>query len=113
MTAIEAQDLGAIGWAILAMSIAILTYDQLLFRPLVAWAEKYRVPKQNDASQSHSAKLGSREILVRNARDGSKIAEWAARWSGTLERGNFARAPLSLAGARLFPAEAPASAPQR
>jgi len=32
-----------VGWAILAMTIAILLYDQLLFRPLVAWADKFRV----------------------------------------------------------------------
>jgi len=41
--AIEQRDLAAVGWAILAMTIAILLYDQLLFRPLVAWADKFRV----------------------------------------------------------------------
>ncbi len=41
-SAIAARDLGAVGWAIVAMSVAILLYDQLLFRPLVAWAEKFR-----------------------------------------------------------------------
>ena len=41
-TAIERRDLSAIAWAILAMTITILLYDQLLFRPLVAWAEKFR-----------------------------------------------------------------------
>ena len=29
-------------WAILAMLIVILAYDQLLFRPLVAWSAKFR-----------------------------------------------------------------------
>ena len=29
-------------WAIVAMLVVILVYDQLLFRPLVAWAEKFR-----------------------------------------------------------------------
>lgn len=41
-TAIERRDLGAICWAIVAMTITILLYDQLLFRPMVAWAEKFR-----------------------------------------------------------------------
>ena len=41
-TAIEHRNLSAIGWAIAAMSMTILMYDQLLFRPLVAWAEKFR-----------------------------------------------------------------------
>ena len=40
--AIEARDLGAIGWAIAGMLVGILLYDQLLFRPLVAWADKFR-----------------------------------------------------------------------
>ena len=40
--AIENRDLAAVGWAIVAMTITILIYDQLLFRPLVAWADKFR-----------------------------------------------------------------------
>jgi NitT/TauT family transport system permease protein len=40
--AIEKRDLTAVGWAIVAMSLTILLYDQLLFRPLVAWADKFR-----------------------------------------------------------------------
>ena len=40
--AIEARDLGAIGWAIGGMLIGITLYDQLFFRPLVAWADKFR-----------------------------------------------------------------------
>jgi len=40
--AIEARDLGAIGWAIGAMLIGIVLYDQLFFRPLLAWADKFR-----------------------------------------------------------------------
>jgi NitT/TauT family transport system permease protein len=40
--AIEARDLGAVGWAIGAMMIGILLYDQLFFRPLIAWADKFR-----------------------------------------------------------------------
>lgn len=40
--AIEQRDLGAVGYAIVAMLIVIIAYDQLLFRPLVAWAQKFR-----------------------------------------------------------------------
>jgi len=40
--AIEARDLGAIGWAIGGMLIGITLYDQLFFRPLIAWADKFR-----------------------------------------------------------------------
>ena len=40
--AIEQQNLPAIGYAILTMLLVIIAYDQLLFRPLVAWADKFR-----------------------------------------------------------------------
>jgi NitT/TauT family transport system permease protein len=40
--AIEKEDLSAIGWAILVMFIVILLYDQLLFRPLIAWSRKFQ-----------------------------------------------------------------------
>ncbi|HEX5453865.1 MAG TPA: ABC transporter permease subunit, partial [Stellaceae bacterium] len=40
-TAINRRDLGAIGWAVLVMLIVILLYDQLLFRPLLAWSRKF------------------------------------------------------------------------
>lgn len=41
-TAIDQRDLGAVAWSVVAMLVIILLYDQLLFRPLVAWAEKFR-----------------------------------------------------------------------
>jgi len=40
--AIKERNLPAIGYAILAMFLVILAYDQLLFRPVVAWADKFR-----------------------------------------------------------------------
>ena len=40
--AIENRDLFAIGYAIAAMAATIVLYDQLLFRPVVAWADKFR-----------------------------------------------------------------------
>jgi NitT/TauT family transport system permease protein len=40
--AIEQRDIGAVGAAVAAMAIVILIYDQLIFRPVVAWADKFR-----------------------------------------------------------------------
>ena len=40
--AIRSEDLPAVGYAILAMFIVILATDQLLFRPLVAWGERFK-----------------------------------------------------------------------
>ena len=36
------RDLAAVGWVVLAMIAVIIVYDQLMFRPLVAWADKFR-----------------------------------------------------------------------
>ncbi len=40
--ALEERDIRAVFYAILAMLVVILAYDQLLFRPLVAWSAKFR-----------------------------------------------------------------------
>jgi NitT/TauT family transport system permease protein len=40
--AIQAANLRAISYAVLMMFFVILIYDQLLFRPLVAWSEKFK-----------------------------------------------------------------------
>ena len=66
--AIERKDLTAIGWAILTMGLVILAYDQLLFRPLVAWAEKFRVElsaAQGGAPQSWLLDFIQRAQLAR------------------------------------------------
>jgi NitT/TauT family transport system permease protein len=41
--AIDQRNLAAVGYAILAMLVLILIYDQLLFRPLLAWAQRFKV----------------------------------------------------------------------
>jgi len=41
-TAINEKDLGAIGYAVLVMLVVIILYDQLLFRPLLAWSQKFK-----------------------------------------------------------------------
>src|SRR5258706_12070488 len=52
--AIEARDLGAIGWAIGAMLVGIVLYDQLFFRPLLAWADKFRFEEGSSDSAPSS-----------------------------------------------------------
>jgi len=48
-TAIAQRDLAAIGWAVLVMFVVILLYDQLLFRPLIAWSRKFQADPSADA----------------------------------------------------------------
>lgn len=53
--AIKAANMQAISYAILTMFIVILIYDQLLFRPLVAWAEKFKTEQiGQDNREVHS-----------------------------------------------------------
>jgi NitT/TauT family transport system permease protein len=40
--ALERRDIAAVAYAIVAMLLVILAYDQMLFRPLVAWSTKFR-----------------------------------------------------------------------
>ena len=40
--AINNADLNAIGYAIATMFVVILIYDQILFRPLLSWSEKFK-----------------------------------------------------------------------
>ncbi|HEY5020400.1 MAG TPA: ABC transporter permease subunit, partial [Steroidobacteraceae bacterium] len=44
--AIEQGNLRAIGWAIATMLIVILLYDQLIFRPLVVWSDRFRIDQE-------------------------------------------------------------------
>jgi NitT/TauT family transport system permease protein len=52
--AIEQRDLVAVGWAIGAMLIVILIYDQLLFRPLVAWSDRFRFEQESTIAPPRS-----------------------------------------------------------
>jgi NitT/TauT family transport system permease protein len=47
---IQKQNLPAIGYAILTMLLVIIAYDQLLFRPVVAWADKFRFEQTASAA---------------------------------------------------------------
>lgn len=62
--AIADKNLGAVGWVILAMTVVILAYDQLLFRPLVAWADKFRMETTSSGNAPESWLLD----LVRRTR---------------------------------------------
>jgi NitT/TauT family transport system permease protein len=52
--AIEEKNFGAVAWAVVAMAILIVLYDQLLFRPIVAWADKFRFEQTSSAERPRS-----------------------------------------------------------
>jgi len=65
------RNIGAILWAIIAMLVVILAYDQLLFRPLVAWSTKFRFETTSGATASDPwmLRLVRRTRLLRSAGD--------------------------------------------
>jgi NitT/TauT family transport system permease protein len=52
--AIDAENGRAIAWAIVAMLAGIVVYDQLFFRPLLAWADKFRFEETQGDTAQHS-----------------------------------------------------------
>ncbi|HTR87050.1 MAG TPA: ABC transporter permease subunit [Reyranella sp.] len=52
--AIAAKDLNAVVLAVLAMGAVILAYDQLIFRPIVAWGDKFRFEQTASRFRPHS-----------------------------------------------------------
>jgi NitT/TauT family transport system permease protein len=52
--AIEQRNVGAIGYAIAAMFVVILIYDQLLFRPLIASADWFRLEQESGLTPTRS-----------------------------------------------------------
>jgi NitT/TauT family transport system permease protein len=75
--AIEKKDLIAVGWAIVTMLAVILLYDQLLFRPLVAYADRFRFEQEPGAAPPRSwvlEALGSSILVARFLRQMRRTA---------------------------------------
>ncbi|MBC3870384.1 ABC transporter permease [Undibacterium oligocarboniphilum] len=77
--AIEAKNGPAIAWAIAAMLTGILLYDQLFFRPLLAWADKFRF----EESQGETAQQSWLLDWMRNSR---WVRGWTEKFWGRLGR---------------------------
>jgi NitT/TauT family transport system permease protein len=89
------RDLAAVGWVVLAMTAVILLYDQLMFRPLVAWADKFRFEQTGAQTAPGSWFL---DLLQRSRLFGA-IASPASLLLRALARRRFA--PLSAETARV------------
>ncbi len=90
--AIEQRNLHAIGWAITAMAIVILVYDQLIFRPLICWVDRFRVEDEPGAEAPVSWAL----TMMRRSRliNGLTLAFYAlVRWTSWALPARKAAAP--------------------
>ena len=100
--AIAQQNLTAIGWAILTMIVVIVIYDQLLFRPLVVWADTFRV-EQTVSEAPHSwflQFLRRSHIIQAIARPVSLLSHCLLR--ARFLNGDFSAQPLSAINRRLL-----------
>ncbi len=87
--AIEQRNLAAIGWAIAAMFVVILVFDQLLFRPLTASADWFRLEQEVGLTGSHSWAL----TMMRRSRFLGLIAQ---AFSALLRAGTKPRTAAAL-----------------
>ncbi len=102
--ALQQRDITAVGYAIAAMLVVIVLYDQLLFRPLVAWSAKFRfeTTATAEALDPWMLRLVRRTRLLRAAGEG--IGD-ALAWAGGLRlgrvnpRGALQRPPSRLVDA--------------
>jgi NitT/TauT family transport system permease protein len=78
--AIEQQDIKAVVLAVATMAVVILAYDQLLFRPIVAWADKFRF-EQTAAQQRPQSWLYD---LIRRARLFNRMSDYVNWATGRL-----------------------------
>jgi len=85
--AIQRRNLAAVGWAIIAMTATIIIYDQLLFRPLVVWAEKFRF-------EQTAAQLVPRSWVLSLFRGAGALRILGEPISGALQSASRARLAL-------------------
>jgi NitT/TauT family transport system permease protein len=102
-TALEARDIHAVFYAIAAMFLVILGYDQLLFRPLVAWSAKFRfeTTQQDQGSDPWMLTVLRRTRLLRGGAEffgrsffavsGLRLGRSSARAVVTTARGSRVR----------------------
>src|SRR5271170_7375623 len=102
----DAGDWSAIGAAVLTMGIVILLYDQLLFRPIVAWAAKFRVELSvseevesswvlNLIKRTHWLRMGSAPVLAALR----SISLWSVRFPTILRAQKTSEQPSRLVDA--------------
>jgi NitT/TauT family transport system permease protein len=87
--AIQHGSLPAIGWAILTMLIVILLYDQLIFRPLVVWGDRFRLDQEQGSQvpDSWALSMFQRSRVVSSVqRLFYAVIRWSSRKRPSLER---------------------------
>jgi NitT/TauT family transport system permease protein len=96
--AVEQRNVTAIGYAIGAMFVVILIYDQLLFRPLIASADWFRLEQESGLTPSRTWAL----TMMRRSRI---LALFAKLFAAILKAGAVTRQPAVTAARAGPPSE--------
>jgi NitT/TauT family transport system permease protein len=80
--AVERGRFDAMLWAILAMALMIVALDQLLWRPIVVWAQKFRMEEGGQIQVEHSWFLD----WLRRSRLLAVLRRFLRRWRRSTER---------------------------
>lgn len=91
--AIQERNLHAVGYAILTMILVICVYDQLVFRPLIAWSEKFKLDALPDDEpyESWFIDLLRKSLLMRSVGEGlAYIKDWIVNASWLRRRKGYA-----------------------
>jgi NitT/TauT family transport system permease protein len=92
--AVAEKNLGAIFWAIGAMLVVILIFDVLMFRPLVAWADRFRIdtePSEAPPSSMVLTAIRRSQLMDKLAAPVRTFMHWTYRLAPPAQR--FARTP--------------------
>ncbi len=100
--ALDKRDILAVVYAIVAMLVVILAYDQLLFRPLVAWSAKFRFETTAGATADDPWMLK----LIRRTRLLGAIGDAVGRTFNALSGLRLSRAKARPAAMRREPSRA-------
>lgn len=74
--AVDTRDVHALVWAVITMVVVILLVDQLFWKPVVAWSQKFRMDKSSSGIQANSWLLD----LIRASRLPRLLGLQLRRW---------------------------------
>lgn len=89
--AMEKGDWGAMGLGVVTMVTIIVLLDQLLWQPMVAWGQKFRMEERAEEAPPRSWFLD----LLKRSKLVAAIREWSRRAAVSLEEGAFKPDPLT------------------
>ncbi len=90
--AIQHSDIGAVTWGVIAMAVVILLYDQLFFRPIVAWADKFRF-EQTASQEAPKSWLYDIIHRTRFLRQAFSLVGWPVRKMAAIKWSKLPPAP--------------------